>query len=772
MHTNRIKRQSIETNEPSHIYDGEPALEAGGVDELHVNKVEGQQSSSTADPAGSSKEPENVYDESYASLLPMLQRLDQRLAAAVNAADRMFAARAAGDLYRGLAITPADVVAALGRVPGEPFLPLSMQAHEIAEATDLLSLRRLLWLQDVYGLSNLDLDIILIGLAPEIDLRYERLYAYLQDDVTKRKPGIDLALNLLCASAGEKLQQRERFSPDAPLLHHRVIEVFADTHNPNSPLLARFFRLDEQIVRFLLLDDSTDTRLAHFCSMVDPSEYLNDRLLPDEMRQRLQAMAANQPQSSIRLSLEGPTDCGQAQASASLATALGMRVLQVDLGRLGATASPQTDELLQAAVREAWLRGALLHIKGIASQAVPSDADAFDALWLALRNTAIPFVIESETPWVSASGKPLGVVTMHFSNPAIAQREYWWQQCLSQSEVAADDELISILAQRYRLNFAQIQDAAKIGLAAQLSAEYAKGKYALLGNKNLSSSAKAQTRHLLAKLAMHIEPRRDWDDLILPEDADTQLREICAQYVHRQQVLDSWGFGQKLSYGKGINVLFAGPSGTGKTMAAEIVANELGLDLYKIDLAGVVSKYIGETEKNLDRIFTAAEHANAVLFFDEADALFGKRTDVSDAHDRYANIEVSYLLQKMEQYDGLAILATNLRDNMDEAFIRRLAFSVYFPFPDDMQRLRIWRSIWPAHAPLADEVDLEFIAREIKVSGGSIKNIALSAAYLAVAQNSHIAMHHLIHAANREFDKLGRSLSIGQYHAQPSAVTV
>ena len=171
-----------------------------------------------------------------------------------------------------------------------------------------------------------------------------------------------------------------------------------------------------------------------------------------------------------------------------------------------------------------------------------------------------------------------------------------------------------------------------------------------------------------------------------------QLQEICQRVAHRQRVLDEWGFGAKLSLGKGVTALFAGPSGTGKTMAAEMIANALGLDLYKIDLAGVVSKYIGETEKNLDRIFTAAENANAILFFDEADALFGKRSEVRDSHDRYANIEISYLLQKMEEYDGIAILATNLRQNLDEAFVRRLAFTVHFPFPDEESRRRIWRA--------------------------------------------------------------------------------
>ena len=211
-----------------------------------------------------------THERGYAGLLPLLRRLDARLAAAVEAAERVFAARAAGDLYRGLAISPADVVAALGRVPGEPFLSLGLQTHEIADATSSLSVRRLLWLQRVYGLTDFDLDVILVGLAPEIDLRYERLYAYLQDDVTRRRPSIDLALNVLCASAGEKLRERERFAPDAPLVRNRLIEIYADPHHPDSPLLSRHYRLDEQIVRLLLLDDSLDSRLAAFCEMAAP----------------------------------------------------------------------------------------------------------------------------------------------------------------------------------------------------------------------------------------------------------------------------------------------------------------------------------------------------------------------------------------------------------------------------------------------------------------------------------------------------------------------
>ncbi len=237
------------------------------------------------------------------------------------------------------------------------------------------------------------------------------------------------------------------------------------------------------------------------------------------------------------------------------------------------------------------------------------------------------------------------------------------------------------------------------------------------------------------------------------------------------RVLGEWGFGAKLSTGKGVNALFAGPSGTGKTMAAAILANELGLDLYKIDLSQVVSKYIGETEKNLDAIFTGAENSNIILFFDEADALFGKRSEVRDSHDRYANIEISYLLQKMEDYEGVAILATNLRQNLDEAFVRRLAFSIHFPFPDEVDRRRIWDGIWPEGISLAEDVDLDLLSRQFKLSGGNIKNVALAAAFLA-SDDGIVKMPHLLHATRREFQKLGQvftEFDPGKASSQPPA---
>jgi SpoVK/Ycf46/Vps4 family AAA+-type ATPase len=279
---------------------------------------------------------------------------------------------------------------------------------------------------------------------------------------------------------------------------------------------------------------------------------------------------------------------------------------------------------------------------------------------------------------------------------------------------------------------------------------------------DLLEACRLQSNRKLATLATRIKPHYKWSDIVLPPDSLRQLREICNAVEFRSIVYEEWGFDKKLSLGKGLGLLFAGPSGTGKTMAAEVLAGELGLDLYKIDLSTVVSKYIGETEKNLSRIFTEATTSNAVLFFDEADALFGKRSEVRDSHDRYANIEINYLLQRMEEYEGTVILATNLRKNMDDAFVRRIQFTIEFPFPHAEQRLAIWQRVWPQNMPRED-LDLEFMARRFEISGGNIRNIALTAAFLAAEERDRVKMKHLIRATWQEYQKMGKVVMEGQF---------
>ena len=268
----------------------------------------------------------------------------------------------------------------------------------------------------------------------------------------------------------------------------------------------------------------------------------------------------------------------------------------------------------------------------------------------------------------------------------------------------------------------------------------------------------------LDELATRIESRRTWDHLVLPRQQERQLRELVGRYKHSHTVFDRWGFNSSPS--TGLVALFAGPSGTGKTLAAEVVGTTLGLDVYKVDLSSLVSKYIGETEKNLERIFDAASAGNVVLFFDEADALFGKRSEVSDSHDRYANIEVAYLLQRIEAYDGIVVLATNLRANLDDAFLRRIHVSVDFRDPDEAQRLQIWEKSFPASAPTED-LDLPWLAKSFRITGGNIRNASTTAAFLAAEAGHAITMEDIVRGIDREFEKLGRlrtEADFGQYY--------
>jgi SpoVK/Ycf46/Vps4 family AAA+-type ATPase len=274
--------------------------------------------------------------------------------------------------------------------------------------------------------------------------------------------------------------------------------------------------------------------------------------------------------------------------------------------------------------------------------------------------------------------------------------------------------------------------------------------------EDLDFGARHASSSRLGDLAVRLSPGYRWDDLVVPDRQRDLLRSVSAYLRHRDRVLSEWGYERTVARTQGLKVLFAGESGTGKTMAAQVLAAELGLDLFRVDLATVVSKYIGETEKNLERIFAAADGSNAILFFDEADALFGKRSEVSDSHDRYANIEVAYLLQRMDAYPGAVILATNFKRNIDDAFIRRLDFVIDFPFPEPEDRKRIWRLVLPSEAPVADDVDLDFLAVQFKLSGGAIRNCSLAAAFRAADEGAAIAMRHLVRAVAQEYAKQGR----------------
>jgi SpoVK/Ycf46/Vps4 family AAA+-type ATPase len=708
-------------------------------------------------------------------LFTALRRLDRLLERAVVAANEAFGAASQLDRFRGLHISPEEVDRLLARDPAAPTFHLYEPEPERSFTNEGTS--RLSWLADSYGLSQFDLDLLLVALAPELDLRYERLYAYLQDDVSRRRPSVDLALNLLCPKAGIKIRQRAHLAPEAPLVRHGLIHLLPDANRPASPLLAHYLKVDEQIVRWLLGELSLDGRLTPFCDFVAPVISLSNLSLNDEVEQTFRSLIdrADNRCRAMLVYLHGAPGTGQRQIAEAMANETGLFLLAADLSRAVNATAADFDQRLRLLFREAYLQNALLFLDGIDALHGEDRMHHRQSLLESLSETFVITLLSGRRTWglfshdgQSVGSKPLGVMTVRVPSPDFEQRRSYWRSKLSAAEIELDEEDLDALSSRFRLDPDRIADAVAAArnrydwTDASIQAEMSitsDERIEIDWFGKLQTTARQQSSQDLMSLALKIEPHYSWSDIVLPEDTSRQLREICARVTNSHEVLGKWGFGKKLAHGKGVSALFAGPSGTGKTMAADIIANELGLDLYKIDLAGVVSKYIGETEKNLDRIFTAAENANAILFFDEADALFGKRSEVRDSHDRYANIEISYLLQKMEQYEGVAILATNLRQYMDDAFVRRLAFTVHFPFPDESQRRQIWKGVWPAAVPLASDVDIGFLANQFKLSGGNIKNIALASAFLAAADGKVVTMEHLRHATQREYLKLGKALS-------------
>jgi hypothetical protein len=656
----------------------------------------------------------------------------------------------ADDPHRGLYISDAE--ADLLLEPGAPSPELARARAELeAERAGLAALDTPLErVARLFGLSLFEQDVLLLALAPEIDLAYERLYGYIQDDVTRRRPTVDLALRLLCQTPQQRRDARAAFAPDAPLLRQRLVCLLDDGQR-GPGLLARSVKLDDRLVDELLGQPALDAALVPAVELVRPRRGLAALVLPEALVQRLRH-ALRRP-AHLALALQGGYGSGRRALPEALCADAGLPLLTVALDQLVERGGDPV-ELAGRITREALLRGAAILWQG-AGRLLTDDTlrDWRAALLGALDEHPGCSFLAIERPWEARGAlRRCRFLRIELPELTYSGRDQVWRRQLGAA--CPDDAALQTLASTFRLSGGQIRDAA---LMARTLSDWGGGEAP--GRAELYAACHAQSSGRLDSLAHKIRTTYSWDDIVLPPDQIAMLREICLQMRHRRTVLEQWGFDRRLAMGKGINALVAGPSGTGKTMAAEIVAAELGLELYKVDLSTLVSKYIGETEKNLDQIFSAARESNAVLFFDEADSVFGKRSEVKDAHDRYANIEVGYLLQKMEEYDGVVILATNLRNNIDNAFIRRLHVVIDFPFPEEPDRLRIWRNVFPADAPLAADLDLAFAARQFKLAGGNIRNVALLAAFLAAEDGAPVGMAHLMRATRREYQKLGKLIT-------------
>jgi hypothetical protein len=515
-------------------------------------------------------------------------------------------------------------------------------------------------------------------------------------------------------------------SPQSPLRYWQLLQV-----SERAPLTRAKLSLDERILLLLLGVGALDKRLAGLAQPLAAPASLpgSHRQQAERLRRLLEESAGDPPVIAIH-----GDDPGAGRAVAAQAcTELGLSPFVLRADDLPANAEERA--LLACLLTREWILGRAVMICEAAQGSVPALGAFLDQL---------------SGPAILIGGAPAPMrrerTPLEVGKPRTEEQRLLWRAALESAE--ADDAELARLAAHFDFGAADIAAAAA---GARLAAD------ATTRTQALWQACQRRSRDRLERLAQRIAPRAAWEDLVLPEGQLAILHDLARQVSHRATVYEQWGFAAKGARGLGISALFTGESGTGKTLAAEVLAAHLGLDLYRIDLAAVVSKYIGETEKNLERLFSAAESSGAVLLFDEADALFGKRSEVKDSHDRYANIELAYLLQRMESYRGLSILTTNLKSLLDAAFLRRIRFVVQFPFPDAAQRAEIWRRIFPEPLPRA-ALRIDQLAR-LHIAGGNIRNIALNAAFLAADDGGTLNMGHLARAARTEYAKLEKPLS-------------
>ena len=593
-----------------------------------------------------------------------------------------------------------------------------------------------------FSLSTREAEAFLLALAPEIDPRYAQIYAYLHDDVTRKRPSTGLLLNLLTDDFNEKLSLRRLFGQNGRLLQSGLLEKSGDD---DKGLLRQTIRPAPHIVEYLLGDDHLDRQLTGVAQLLPASPVGAPQRVSADLLHKLIQLSLRTPPPLF--SFSGRYGTGKFESAQHLAAHAERPLLRVNCAKLAAS-DPDLHDSFRQILRDGRLFGAVLFLDQGDSLLVDGQPPAhlLNAL-LAYPNVV---VLASSITWQPASREQRRLIfAVSFPSPGYNGRLAIWQRYFG-DETGLD---LTAVANHFRFTPGQIEDA------AATAHDLAQWREESPTTADLFAASRAHSNQNLARLATKIQPRYSWSDIVLPADTLGQLHEMFNTVKHRPIVYDKWGFDRKLALGKGLSALFTGESGTGKTMSADIMAGELGLDLYKVDLSTVVSKYIGETEKNLDRIFTEAATSNAILFFDEADAIFGKRSEVKDSHDRYANIEISYLLQRMEMFDGVVILATNLRANLDEAFTRRLHFVVEFPFPEATDRERIWQVNFPKETPLAANVDFKLLGARFRIPGGNIRNIILAAAFPAAEEEQVVDMKHLLHAAQREYQKLGRLIN-------------
>ncbi len=622
-----------------------------------------------------------------------------------------------------------------------------------------------------------------LAMAPELNREYERLYCYLQDDLAWRYPSLDLCVKMYTM---EELEQNA--------IIHQVFArkemlccIFGGKEASQESELSWRLKLSRDLIDFVffyesdLLNRKAEYRLYIPGSGTEARLNINQETA-DVISRRLAKNISEADGGKGRLFLlRGPCGSGKKLQIRRAADSLGLGVLFFDLRE----AADRNEEQIREAVGEAAVRAVLdrallafCHWEALwvgekkkrrTAQAILRRASLFFRdIFLTVEEEPGVDVLESEYPF----GYQVEEFRMSF--PTIQERSRLWQEFLAENmgkQAAPLDEqkpwqnseakdigetaasLYDRLAAQFDFTPGVIREAAAYACRQAKDQGQRQASSALL-----YQACQQKISHRLGERASRVHAAYAWDDLVLEEGPKELLRQACSQVAYRGKVYEQWGFQDKIAYGRGISLLFAGPPGTGKTMAAQVLARELNLELYKVDLSGVLSKYIGETQKNLREIFDEVKKSRSILFFDEADVLFGKRVDVSDARDISANAQTAYLLQKMEEYDGITILATNLMQNFDDAYKRRMKYIIRFTFPQKEQRAQLWEKVFPGQMPLKKDIDIPYLSENFELSGASIKNIAINAAFIAASRQEITGMEHIMTALQQEYEKSGKIL--------------
>lgn len=600
-----------------------------------------------------------------------------------------------------------------------------------------------------FSLSWLERQIVIMSLAAELHPKYEKVYGLIADDTSIKHPTLEIALNILFDDPMEIIKIKRQWICGGSLQKFLFSDSPWNTYEQNREMC-----LNTRIVHYLLGVGKLSQEIEKHIEIFQPDVIPAPLLIQTELQQRLLNYYTNnlQERETLLLHLEGTSGTGKTFHLRHICQTLNRPLLLVDM-KLFLSDTTNADKLIKSVLCETILHNAVLAVKmpeAIEDKLIDGLINLKTAYIEEYKKGEIFYILSTTSIKKYLQGQKDMLLHYSIGLPDEQERKLLWQANGKYYKFSTPVNW-GEFASKFRFTPGQIMDTLKLANinAAKNSAE------GIDINSLISACYQNGKTHLITK-ARKIEAKFHWDDIVLSEDARLLLKDACNQMKFRQTVFGDWGFNKRLFYGKGLSILFSGPPGTGKTMAAQVVANELQLELYKVDIAKMVSKYIGETEKNLEEIFDEAQLSNAILFFDEADAIFGKRTEVKDSHDRHANVETAYLLQRIEDYEGVTILATNYIKNIDEAFLRRFNFVIEFPFPNVTYREMIWRSLIPKETPLQEDISFPWIAEKFEVSGGNIKNIVLAAAFIAAEKNEAVGNSHIIKAALTELKKIGK----------------